>query len=405
MKKAVLFFCFLVSLSLSAQVKHKCLYAVNEKAAIYEKQALGTPVLKLRVGDLVRVVENTGKSGKTVLEGKKIMFEWLKVSFKDNPADLEEEELIGYTPSIYLKPYLDKLPISLIKDYDFLSLENGDRIDKNQIVYNFYYNQGYDVPVDSANCGCYVYYEHMLGVMYTHNDGSIEKDINHNDRRLDTLKYFISIEAVDSGIIKNEVKSPYQISNLTDSIRTIIRWEEHQDDIETKLVGKFYIYLNNGKDSVLINAEKHEYGSSERFVGEITRYNKYLLCWESFFYNGYFLIDKTTGAKTEFTAGEPIISPNGKFVIDFYEEVDYEAERTYGTMLTLSSIGDSLRLTRHITVGFRSFVPIEDAFWISDTELVMTILPLDNEIFRMCGYKTEADNRQYIKLKVVYFDK
>jgi hypothetical protein len=394
MKNILLLLFALFCFQASAQVKHKCLYVISEQAGIFKEPSLKKLYHQLRLGDLVRVEENTGKTGKAVLDGKKVKFEWLKVSFKNNPANADEEKITGYIPSVYLNPYLKKLPMQLIKDYNFISLENGDRIDINQTDYNFYYNQGYDRPVDSTNCGCYAYYEHMTGLMYSYADGSIERFTDRGDSRLDTLKYFIDIEEVDTSSIKNKVNSPYEVDESinADTIPTVIRWLEVQDDIDTKLIRRFYIYINNGKDSVLINERDYEYGSAERFAGQIIPYNKYLLCWESFFYNGYSLIDKTTGKKTAFTSGKPFISPSGKFVVDYYESVDYEAERAYGAIVTVSSIGDSLQLTPHIIVGFRSFVPVGDAFWVSDTELVMAIIPLDNDIYRMCGYKTETDS-------------
>lgn len=398
MKKAVLIFCLLVNLTLWAQQPPKCLYVTTAEAEVYKEMKITRPAFMLQIGDIVAIEEYTGKFGEIRLNGKKQKFEWLKVYY-GNKLDVNgEDRLDEYMPSVYLSSHLDKLPFHLVDDYSSLVLANEAVITVEKTAVINYCGDDMMYPWGSS-CACFDYLSEGKATYGSYNEAISDSILAPGNPLLDTLKYFIEIEEVDKKITQKKIKNPYSI----DTGKVKMRWLKKEEG-DIRLVDRFYLYVNDEKDSVLINGQAHESGSAMAFAGQLPIYNKYLLRWESFFHNGYSFIDKTTGEESEFTHGEPLISPGGKFVVDYYPSIDYELEEVYGTVLSLSSISDSAKLKRHITVNFRNFIPLDGAFWVSESELVLAIQPIDN-FYHSDKEAIKSDNKQYIKLKVVYFDK
>lgn len=415
MKNLVFILCILLSQALKAFEPYCAYVSVKEGIAIRKKPSLSLDAKdSLVFGDKVYVYEEAGEE-ETVHNGETIRAKWVKVVVvglfmeknDDNPEGLPlPENKAGYILDIYLSEAMEEIPPASLYNYHRVVVNNyfPELLFKSDLDISYGENTSNYYLVKESTNDCYPYYNKNLSSVQISgrlvNDKSIEA--LPSDTRLDTLRAYLNLELVD-------------IEQYRDKIIT----NKFAIDTSQKPLNKpdathktsFYLPLDNG-DSLFMERVLHDW-SDIFYIGKIDYLNKYIL-YDNF-YKKHFLADRRNGIWQGFTGGTPFVSPSGKFIVDVNLQ-NFIGKQ--GTFVTISAIDDSLKLTHTISVDFKSWEPLDIKFflpfWVSDTELILKVFPIDNSeislygsVYRVNGrfntdeINDEYHNFQYIKLKVL----
>ncbi|MEO0469299.1 MAG: hypothetical protein AAF206_06760, partial [Bacteroidota bacterium] len=241
---------------------------------------------------------------------------------------------------------------------------------------------------------CYPYYEALDERYLSLSDFSINgsrKEIYDGHPILDTIQTFLRLSLATNPAGKG-INNPYHIDTKA---------VQHQLPSRKAYAPNFSLPLSGEKDSILIESVQSEVLTTAHFVGRIHPFNQYVVNYQ---YEGPFhqLIDQESGKATDFTEGFPLISPDGKYVIDFYHNWNYD--ETEGCQLTLSKLNKDFTRQRLISVNYKSWMPIggpDAAVWISNRELVFQAVPMRYfvETYQQTNNPRDVPV-QYIKLRI-----
>lgn len=232
----------------------------------------------------------------------------------------------------------------------------------------------------------------------------------------DTVDYTTSykLELVDVNKYKRR-----QVYNKYAVDRTPIQKYLHPD---REYPDTFYLPLNHGKDTLILQDEHHEFITEVKYIGQIKHLNCYVIsyCFEGCHNSLY---NKTSGKEIEvrergkydeyihntFTSGvQPIISPDGKLVVSFVMTYSFYPDRFCDMSIYNLDLGDTIRIESKTGGCFRSWAPdteYPEAFWISNNEVIIKVMPVDFHLF--CeGLSLEERKAlnfkyQYLKLTIL----
>jgi hypothetical protein len=366
----------------------------------------------LSFGSKVEIVEVTNSVEIVNSGNQKIKSRWVKIYFNQY-IDINYNESLdrfdtsrtydeGYVLEALLHMSILKVPPHSIYYYYNLALyDNSDygniTISYDEITDRFERQQKGMAPYDE-------YYEPNRSDYTIIKYGNNAEEIEYNDRSehtVDTLKKYIGLELVDIKDYQNKkMKNPYEVN---------------AKEIERVLTTRpdpyysFSIPINKGKDSIIIKSDRYDDADHYHFTyaGQILFINKYIIRgdYEEPIHELY---DMTTGEimKTHtFTEGMPYISPDGKYVVDFY--ATYGWQDNDACALTISTLDKGLHAKKKIRVEFKSWLPVEEtnsAFWISNRELIIKVYAVMNVIKGRYDQKNNLtaspEKYQYIKLTI-----
>jgi hypothetical protein len=302
------------------------------------------PVMqKLNFGEKVLIIGGTKKFSQIKEDGRTIKSEWIKIRAEGIDS--------AYVNDIYL-------------------------IQKNEIP-----------PQFLGNYGGVSYHNFLTGQEFgTHLDNTPISSERWNAYK-DSIGEFITLSLVDIRLYeKKKIANPYTV-DTTDITRKVLP--------EPRLFNSFYLPTNAGKDSIHIHDIKSEVLTSAFFIGQLKSLNKYVV---RYYYESpsHVLYDKITGEQKRFTDGVPYVSPDGKYVIDFYKGWSYPDVSTRGwqddedpiiewCQLSVSALQPNLEFSEVFSVEFDYWIPVEipnSAFWVSDRELIMKAVAITNKAAR-----------------------
>ena len=212
---------------------------------------------------------------------------------------------------------------------------------------------------------------------------------------LDTLRSYISMELVDINAYQHKKKKNKYRIDTSHVAKELSGYPQ---------VYKFSLPINNGKDKIIIASDSFgEAQFSRYYAGQIPYLNKYIIghAWED---EDHYLIDKKTGKiDTAFTTGGlPYFSPDGKYIIDFYNPYIFQDDNH--TILTISHLDNKMHITNTISINSKSWVAdteANSAFWITNREIILKVYAVKNLMDDKEYTKKEKYHYQYIKLRIL----
>lgn len=240
-------------------------------------------------------------------------------------------------------------------------------------------------------------------------------EVHPNDIKAlnDSIFKFVEIELVDyDTYIKQKIVNPYAINKEDLSIKAKPYMLFANDSTDKR--NAFYLPIANGGDSLYLHGSQGEYGGNDIFYyGRIPKLHQYVVQETGYFFNGYVLYDMRTGKQSLSCNGLPNISPDGKFLLDFYH---YEESEDWDyphfckiSIRTVNKVNDSIQFVKQFhcldsNPHHYLYFSWDEAttFWISDNELVIQIVKERSFNVQFTDYRNDLKSKkaQYVKLKI-----
>lgn len=168
----------------------------------------------------------------------------------------------------------------------------------------------------------------------------------------------------------------------------------------------FCLPIKNGKDSLVFFSNHGEYGDISRsYLGKVNVLNSYLIQTSGFFFDGHALYDIATGDNIWHSDGMPRLSPDGKFIIDLYDydEPEVTEDLPHCNITLGGKTGDKFtNKSFHLPYPFFFSSSEDDAFWISDDELIIRLYKLVPYHADFTDHRNTLPNQlQYVRLKII----
>lgn len=365
----------------TAEVEWVYQYVAAEKGLrLRESPSLQAAILgKLPYGKVVHYRADEVPSELTRIEvgGEVISGHWVKLYER-------EGGMMGYVFDAYLANNMSSIPkASLYLYYEYQKNETRIAYPLSPLDYRV------RSPLTGFWHTWYPYYEpNQTEPFLTQGDTDERVSMEYDDARLEALPNWIALElGTLADFEAQQVDNPYAI----DTVFRAVNISPHPE------VNDFLLPTTQG-DSVRIHDLESEVYIVREYVGQIEKLNQYLIR-DQFESPMTYMVDKETGAIRHCSENIPYISPDGKYQVDFYENFSYDYD--IATSLTIKHRANP---EEQLQVRFKAWLPtwgIKDVFWVSDTALVIKVLPVD---FRTNNphYHPQKAPHQYLKLKILF---
>jgi len=149
----------------------------------------------------------------------------------------------------------------------------------------------------------------------------------------DSISKFVDVEVIDfDQFVNKKIPNPYSIDKKDRSILA----PPYKRSGSSEYRDAFYLPIQNGMDSLYLHGITGEYGGyTLSYFGMFPALNAYVVYENGYFYTGYNFYDVKTGVALMNSVAQPIISPEGKLLIDFYALTESEDWMNYGKWLRI----------------------------------------------------------------------
>ncbi len=368
MRKSLLFFSLLLPfVPLIAQ--HPCYIGAPSGLNIRSGPSLDSEVVaRLPYGRWVQVLDTTEYELTLRDEGRLITGHWLKVSFPPYLEADRSEDIEGYAFGPFLTQEIERIPPhTLLYAWEVWRLRPlGDQTAEYR--YEINWTPPYSSHRQARTRLLPAYFDPLLTaptLVTTPYRDRQEQEISP-EALYDTIQSYLQFELISDAraaqLRSRSIRNPYAIDPTP-----------RQRDLKPdSWQGDFLLPIASGEDSIRITDYDGEGYINKRFVGTLHKLGQYVVN-ESYEEPSHVFYDEETGERKQFSMGYPLISPDGKCVLDLYP-----AFMEYGCILHLRSLDAALEPLETLRIHFRTWVPRVvpgSFFWLSDRELCVQVAP------------------------------
>lgn len=355
-------------------------------------------VEKLAYGRWVQIWDSTEVELTIRDEGKLVTGTWIEISFPPFIQANSSEDIRGYAFGPFLTDVIEKIPPhTLLNAWEIMQYQL-EEIQVGEWQYNittrysdreggrnypYKYSPYFDAPPSSMEL-------HTDPYSVNEEEYSISLEAVKETIRAHVHLELISDTRMES-LRKKRVENPYELN------RSPRQTDLNPDSWEND----FLLPINGGGDSIRITDYDGEGYIHKEFVGTLEIANQYIVN-EQYEEPDHVFYDMITGEPRHFTAGYPLISPDGAYVLELFT-VYYED----GCRMVLSNLNEEFFLTESFIVKFSTWFANTNEgsyFWISDREMCIQVAPVSQadgpRSMRQINEPLPTDEYQWLYLRI-----